>query len=72
MQASWPDVAGPAVAKHTRPGRLERNTLVVFVDSSAWLNDLLRYGQKLILEKLQKKFGADKISAVRFLLDPGR
>jgi predicted nucleic acid-binding Zn ribbon protein len=70
LSGSWEKLAGKAVAKHTRPGRFEKGTLVVFVDSSVWLNELSRYGKDDLLANLQKTFGADRIKAVRFQLDP--
>jgi predicted nucleic acid-binding Zn ribbon protein len=66
----WESLVGPQVAKHTRAGRLERKVLHIFVDHPVWLSDLSRYGQKQIIENLQKRFGADKIKAIRLQLDP--
>ncbi len=66
----WPKLVGPQVARHTRPGRLERKIFHVFVTNSAWLSELSRYGQKQILENLQKRFGADKIKGIKLQLDP--
>lgn len=70
LEEEWPNIVGEAVAKHTRPGRFEKRNLVVFVDSSVWLNELLRYGRKKILLNLQKQFGADRIKSVSLQLDP--
>ena len=66
----WESLVGPQVAKHARAGRLERKVLHIFVDHPAWLSDLSRYGQKQLVENLQKKFGADKIKGIRLQLDP--
>ncbi|MFH0982921.1 MAG: DUF721 domain-containing protein [Planctomycetota bacterium] len=68
--SEWPALVGPQVAAHTRPGRIERGTLFVFVSHSTWLNELSRYGKKEMLENLQKRFGADKIKSIRLQLDP--
>lgn len=71
LAQEWPDLVGAQVAHHTRPGRLDRGMLVVFVSNSAWLNELSRYSQKRMLENLQARFGADKIRNLRLQLDPG-
>ena len=70
LESDWVELAGRALAKHARPGRYERRRLVVFVDSSAWLSELERYGRKELLEKLQQRFGADKIADLRLQMDP--
>ena len=70
LAEEWPELAGKAVAMHTRPGRVQKGNLVVFVDSSVWLNELSRYGKGPMLAGVQKRFGADKIKSVSFLLDP--
>ncbi len=66
----WETLVGPQVAKHARPGRLDRKVLHIFVDHPAWLSDLSRYGQKQVLANLHKRFGAEKIKSIRLQLDP--
>ncbi len=66
----WPRLVGAAVARHTRPGRLDRNRLIVFVDSSVWLNELSRYGRKEMLAALRQRFGDGKFADLAFQLDP--
>jgi predicted nucleic acid-binding Zn ribbon protein len=66
----WPAIVGPQVAQHTRPGRLERCQLYVYVANSAWLSELKRYGEKKILAKLQERFGTQRIKGLRLQLDP--
>ena len=70
--SEWESLVGPQVAKHARPGRLERKILHIFVDHPAWLSDLSRYGQKQVLANLQKRFGEEKIKGVRLQLDPDK
>ncbi len=67
---NWAKLVGPQIAQHTKPGRINYGTLIVFVSSSAWLSELVRYGQKQILDKLHARFGAKKIKGIRFQLDP--
>lgn len=66
----WSQIVGPAVAKHTRPGKLEAVSLTVYVDNSVWLHELKQVGYKPLLEKLQKKYGPEKIRHMKLLLDP--
>jgi hypothetical protein len=70
--SEWESLVGPQVAKHARPGRLERKVLHIFVDHPGWLSDLSRYGQKQVLTNLQKRFGAEKIKSIRLQLDPDK
>ncbi|MDD4870737.1 MAG: DUF721 domain-containing protein [Kiritimatiellae bacterium] len=70
LEDEWQKIAGEAVAKHTRPGRMEKKRLTVFVDSSVWLNELLRYGRRQMLLNLQNRFGKGKITSVSLVLDP--
>jgi hypothetical protein len=70
LEEKWEGIVGKDVAKHAKPGRLDDRGLVVFVDSSVWLNELVRYGRKQILANLHKQFGKDKIASVSFQLDP--
>lgn len=70
LAAEWAALVGEAVARHTRPGRVQRDNLVVFVDNSAWLSELARYSRGPMLANLQKRFGKDKILSVSFQLDP--
>ena len=70
LEGEWTSLVGKAVAAHTRPGRMDHNNLVVFVDSSVWLNELSRYGRKSMFGNLQKRFGKKRIASVSLRLDP--
>lgn len=70
LEEEWPRLVGQAVARHTRPGRYERQAVTVFVDGSVWLSELSRYGRREMLANLQKRFGADRIRGVNLCLDP--
>lgn len=71
LAAQWNTVAGETVARHTRPGSIELQCLTVFVDNSAWLNELSRYGQSQLLENIRTHLGDDRITSLRLRLDPG-
>ena len=66
----WRELAGPGAATHARPGYLDRQTLVIFVDSAVWLDELARYERAGILTRLQQRFGTEVIKAVRLQADP--
>ena len=70
IREAWRELAGPGAANHARPGYLNRQTLVIFVDSSVWLNELVRYERAGILTRLQQRFGAQAIKALRLQADP--
>ena len=66
----WPDLVGPQLARHTRPGRLDRKVLYVFVTHSMWLAELQRHGHRDLLANLQARYGKEQIRSVRLQLDP--
>ncbi len=68
--ADWAETMGPAVASHTRPGRYRDGFLTVFVDSSVWLNELMRFGKAPMLAKLRARHGESSVKDLRLQLDP--
>ena len=70
IREAWRELAGPGAATHARPGYLDRQTLVIFVDSAVWLDELVRYARAGILARLQQRFGAEAIKALRLQADP--
>gem|GEM_PF-2577201 len=70
MEQAWDSLVGPTIARHTQPVRLDRNTLLVAVDSAVWLNELIRYERVSMLARLQERFGKDNIKALQFQVDP--
>jgi hypothetical protein len=69
LAADWPDLVGEQVARRTRPGSLQRRTLVVFVENSVWLGELNRM-RATMLANLQARYGAERIRSLRLQLDP--
>ena len=64
VEERWRKIAGNA-ALHTRPVSLRKSTLTVFVDSSAWMQEMtLR--KRTVLKQLKREFGKDKISGIHF------
>ncbi len=70
IRAAWPEIAGPAVTVHARPGYLDRQVLTVFVDSATWLHELARFERPRLLRDLQARFGPAAIRDVRLQHDP--
>ena len=64
VEERWKDIAGNA-ARHTRPVALRKSTLTVFVDSSAWMQEMTMR-KRPILKQLKRAFGKDKISGIHF------
>jgi predicted nucleic acid-binding Zn ribbon protein len=65
----WEELMGAAVAAHSRPGRIDKGVLFVFVDSSVWLSELQRYSKKKVLAIIRERFKSG-VRDVRFQLDP--
>lgn len=70
LLARWPAVAGPQLAKHTRPAFLKKNALVVYADHPGWLNEIRRLPKAHFLKKLCGPSGQPIIQEIRFELDP--
>jgi predicted nucleic acid-binding Zn ribbon protein len=70
LLSEWEVFVGPQVAKQTRPGRIQRGVLSIFVSHPTWLAELERSGKQHILKNLQERFGTEKIRSVRLQLDP--
>jgi hypothetical protein len=68
----WVEVVGTQMAGHTRPGRMNGDKLVVYVDSSVWLHELSRYGLKSMLAKVQQHCGDKRVKGIVLQLDPDR
>jgi len=64
----WNHLVDPLIAQHAQPVGLNKGTLFVNVDSSPWLDELVRYRRREILERLQNSFGKDLITRISFRL----
>src|SRR5690242_12730305 len=60
----WNHLIDPTVAAHAQPTGLKRGTLFVAVDSHVWLDEIVRYRRREILQRLQHSFGRDFISKI--------
>lgn len=57
----WNELLDPTITKHAQPVNLVRGTLFVKVDNSVWLDEIVRYRRKEILDRLKNAFGKDLI-----------
>lgn len=62
----WNDLIDPNIVAHAQPVGLNKGTLFVNVDNSAWLSEIVRYKRKEILERLQHSFGREVIQRISF------
>jgi predicted nucleic acid-binding Zn ribbon protein len=54
------------VVAHAQPTGLAKGTLFVSVDSSVWLDEIVRYRRREILTRLQHSFGKELIARISF------
>ena len=62
----WNALIDPAVTAHAQPANLHKGTLFVNVDNSSWLNEIVRYRRKEILDRLQSSFGKSVVQKISF------
>jgi hypothetical protein len=62
----WNNLIDPALAAHSQPTGIHKGTLFVTVDSSVWLDEIVRYRRKDILTRLQHSFGRELIQKISF------
>ena len=63
---AWRHLIDPAITAHAQPAGLNKGTLFVNVDSSVWLDEIVRYRRKEILDRLQHSFGREMIQRISF------
>jgi len=64
----WSRQLDPNIVAHARPAGIRHGTLFVTVDSSVWLDEIVRYRRREILERLQNSFGRELIRKISFRL----
>jgi hypothetical protein len=64
----WNSLIDPNIVAHAQPVGLRKGTLLVNVDSSVWLAEIVRYRRKEILDRLQHSFGKNLIQRISFRL----
>lgn len=63
---AWNHLLDPHVTAHAQPTGLRRGTLFVTIDSSVWLDEIVRYRRREILDRLQHAFGRDLVARISF------
>lgn len=66
----WPELVGEAVARHSEAIGVMDKTLLVVVDSPAWMTQLAFLKDQL-LEKVDKHIGPGRLTDIRFVLKQG-
>jgi hypothetical protein len=64
----WRHLIDPSLTAHAHPTGIRKGTLFVSVDSSVWLDEIVRYRRHEILERLQHSFGRELITRISFRL----
>lgn len=62
----WNHLMDPQVSAHAQPAGLNKGTLFVTVDSSVWLDEIVRYRRREILDRLQHSFGRELVKKISF------
>lgn len=62
----WQHMIDPTITAHAQPTGVNKGTLFVTVDSSVWLDEIVRYRRKEILDRLQNTFGRELIQRISF------
>ena len=62
----WRHLIDPTITAHAQPTGIHKGTLFVTADSSAWLDEIVRYRRMEILDRLQHSFGRELIRRISF------
>jgi len=62
----WNNSMDPSITAHAQPVGINKGTLFVNVDSSVWLDEIVRYRRKEILVRLQHSFGIELVKRISF------
>ncbi len=62
----WNNLIDPQVTAHAQPSGLVKGTLFVTVSSHVWLDDIVRFRRREILQRLQHSFGKEIVKKISF------
>lgn len=62
----WNHLIDASLVAHAQPAGVRKGTLFVNVDSSVWLDEIVRYRRKEILGRMQNAFGREMIQRISF------
>ena len=62
----WNQTIDPTIAGHAQPTGIRRGTLFVSVDSSVWLDEIVRYRRHEILQRMRHAMGREMVKKISF------
>jgi predicted nucleic acid-binding Zn ribbon protein len=62
----WNHLIDPPLTAHAQPIGIRNGTLFVVVDNSVWLDEIVRYRRRDILNRMQTSFGRETIQRISF------
>ena len=62
----WNRLIDPTIVAHAQPTGINKGTLFVTVDNSVWLEEIVRYRRREILQRLQFAFGKELILKISY------
>lgn len=68
LWANWSEIVGPTIAEQTEPVGISRNTLILWVKSSPWMQQMY-YMKEQIRKTIVSKTGLNHIRNIHFTLD---
>ncbi|MBI3874884.1 MAG: DUF721 domain-containing protein [Verrucomicrobia bacterium] len=62
----WNNLIDPNITAHAQPTGINKGTVFVSVDTSVWLDEIVRYRRREILDRLQNAFGKEMVKRISF------
>jgi len=62
---AWGEIVGPTISKHSRPAKMQGDTLIVEAKSATWVQELT-FMKSMILKKINEISANSGISDIRF------
>ena len=69
LQERWKEAVGPQIASHTHPVEIRFDTLVLLVDSAAWMQEL-SFFKKALIQKSNAFLGGGPIQRLQLKIGP--
>ena len=66
MGRVWNQTIDPTITSHAQPINIHHGTLFVSVDSSVWLDEIVRYRRHEILLHMQHAMGREMVKKISF------
>ena len=62
----WNQTIDPTITSHAQAVNIHHGTLFVSVDSSVWLDEIVRYRRHEILQRLQHAMGSEMVKKISY------